>query len=104
MVILPERLCRELTYYVKDRRTQTGSIFIIRSGGPLNRSNVLHEMKVRYKEAGVPGDKISPHNFRYQFAVTYYNAERDICHLETLLDHSNINTTRIYTQISYHKG
>lgn len=99
-VILPERLCRELTYYVKDMRIRTGSIFITRSGRPLNRSNVLHEMKALYKEARVPRDKIFPHNFRHLFAVTYYNVERDICHLADLLGHSNINTTRIYTQIS----
>lgn len=34
------------------------------------------------------------------FAVTYYNVERDIRHLADLLNHSNINTTRIYTRIS----
>lgn len=38
---------------------------------------------------------------RHLFAVTYYNRERDICHLADLLGHSNINTTRVYTLVSY---
>lgn len=100
IVILQKQLCRELACYTKDMGIQTGSIFITRSGKPLDRSNVLHEMKSLCEEAKVPKDKIYPHNFRHLFAVTYYKAERDICHLADLLGHSNINTTRIYTQVS----
>ena len=66
----------------------------------MDRSNILHEMKALCREAGVEEEKVFPHNFRHLFAVTYYNAERDICHLADLLGHSNINTTRIYTLVS----
>ena len=52
------------------------------------------------KEAGVEEGKVFPHNLRHLFAVTYYNVEKDICHLADLLGHSNVNTTRIYTLIS----
>ncbi|HBN56425.1 MAG TPA: integrase [Lachnospiraceae bacterium] len=99
-VILQKQLCEELACYAEDMEIRAGSIFITRTGKPLDRSNVLHQMKALYEEAGVPKDKIYPHNFRHLFAVTYYNAERDICHLADLLGHSNINTTRIYTQVS----
>ena len=99
-MILQKQLCEELACYAKDMGIRAGSIFITRTGKPLDRSNVLHQMKGLYEEAGVPKDKIYPHNFRHLFAVTYYNAERDICHLADLLGHSNINTTRIYTQVS----
>jgi len=99
-VILQKQLCEELACYAEDMGIRAGSIFITRTGKPLDRSNVLHQMKGLYEEAGVPKDKIYPHNFRHLFAVTYYNAERDICHLADLLGHSNINTTRIYTQVS----
>ena len=33
-------------------------------------------------------------------SVTYYKAEKDVCHLADILGHSSINTTRIYTIIS----
>lgn len=100
MVILPEKLCRELSAYARKKGIRSGSIFITRKGRPLNRSNILREMKALGKSAGVEEDKIFPHNFRHLFAITYYKAERDICHLADLLGHSNINTTRIYTLVS----
>lgn len=57
-------------------------------------------MKRLSLEAGVSRDKLYPHNFRHFFAVNYYNSDRDIVHLADLLGHSNLNTTRMYTQIS----
>lgn len=100
MVILPEKLCRELGSYAEDRQIKSGSIFVTRNGRVMDRSNILHEMKALCREAGVEEEKVFPHNFRHLFAVTYYNAERDICHLADQLGHSNINTTRIYTLTS----
>lgn len=103
IVILPERLCRALGCYAEDHQIRSGSIFITRGGKAMDRSNILHEMKSLCQEAGVEKEKVFPHNLRHLFAVTYYNAERDICHLADLLGHSNINTTRIYTLVSCEK-
>lgn len=99
-VILPMELCRELKRYAKSGGIQSGSIFITRGGRPMDRSNILHAMKALCQEAGVEEGKVFPHNLRHLFAVTYYNVEKDICHLADLLGHSNVNTTRIYTLIS----
>ena len=100
MVLLPAKLCIELKYYTKERGIVKGSIFITRSGRPMDRSNILHSMKAPCEEAGVDKSKVFPHNLRHLFAVTYYNEEKDICHLADLLGHSSINTTRIYTLVS----
>ena len=99
-VILPMELCRELKRYVKSSGIQSGSVFVTRGGRPMDRSNILHAMKALCQEAGVEEGKVFPHNLRHLFAVTYYNVEKDICHLADLLGHSNVNTTRIYTLIS----
>lgn len=99
-VILPLELCRELKRYVRCAGIQSGSIFVTRGGRPMDRSNILHAMKALCQEAGVDERKVFPHNLRHLFAVTYYNVEKDICHLADLLGHSNINTTRIYTLMS----
>lgn len=40
--------------------------------------------------------KIFPHNLRHLFAVTFYQATRDIVKLANVLGHSSIETTRIY--------
>lgn len=99
-VLLPMELCKALKAYVKERKIEKGSIFITRSGRPMDRSNILHEMKKLCDEAGVDRGKVFPHNLRHLFAVTYYNVEKDICHLADLLGHSSVNTTRLYTLVS----
>ncbi len=100
-VILPERLCVELKKFCRSEKLTSGSIFVTKSGKPMDRSNILHSMKKLCADANVPKSKVFPHNLRHLFAVTYYNSEHDICHLADLLGHSNINTTRIYTSVSY---
>lgn len=99
-VLLPADLCRELKYYIKDTGLESGSIFVTRSGRPMDRSNILHEMKALCEEAGVDREKVFPHNLRHLFACLFYRAEKDLSRLADLLGHSNINTTRIYTSVS----
>lgn len=100
IVLLPAELCRELTAYVRTENIRSGSIFVTRNGNPLDRSNIFHSMKKLCEDAEVDRDKVFPHNLRHLFAVTYYKAEKDVCHLADILGHSSINTTRIYTIIS----
>ncbi|MEI3267054.1 MAG: tyrosine-type recombinase/integrase [Frisingicoccus sp.] len=99
-VLLPEILCKKLKCYGREKGIRRGSIFVTRSGKPMDRSNIWHEMKALCQEAGVLGKKIFPHNLRHLFALTYYKAKKDITHLADMLGHSNINTTRIYTLVS----
>ena len=100
IVILPVGLCMGLKRYIREKNITSGSIFVTRTGKPIDRSNILHGMKALCEAAKVLKSKVSPHNLRHLFALTYYKVERDICHLADLLGHSNINTTRIYTMVS----
>lgn len=100
LVLLPLELCLELKRYAKEKGRSSGSIFVTRSGRPMDRSNILHSMKKLCQEAEVEKSKVFPHNLRHLFAVTFYKIEKDICHLADLMGHSNINTTRLYTLIS----
>ena len=102
-VLLPAALCESLLGYAIQEGIRKGSIFVTRNGRPMDRSNVLHEMKKLGREAGVERSKIFPHNLRHLFACTYYEMEKDITHLADLLGHSSINTTRIYTMSSGRK-
>ena len=100
IVILPERLCKILKEYIKERKISSGSIFVTKSGRPLDRSNIFHEMKKLCDEAKVDKRKVFPHNLRHLFARTYYSVQKDIVRLADILGHSSINTTRIYTMES----
>ena len=97
IVLLPSRLCSELKRYAKERHISGGSIFITRNGNPMDRSNILHEMKALCEAARIDRRKVFPHNLRHLFACQFYKAEKDLSHLADILGHSNVNTTRIYT-------
>lgn len=99
-VLIPSDLGRELRCYAAARGIKKGSIFVTKSGSPMDRSNILHEMKALCGLAGVDRSKVFPHNLRHLFACLFYKAEKDLSRLADLLGHSNINTTRIYTCVS----
>lgn len=99
-VLLPADLCRELKRYAKEQGIRAGQLFVTKSGKPLDRSNILHEMKALCKTAGVERTKVFPHNLRHLFACLYYKVSKDLSRLADVLGHTNVNTTRIYTCVS----
>ncbi len=96
VVLLPEKLKRELLKYCRKENLSSGVIFRNRSGTALNRSMIWAMMKKLSAEAGVAASKVFPHNLRKLFARCYYEADKDLAKLADILGHSNINTTRIY--------
>ena len=95
-ILIPKNLRGKLLTYCKDMGIASGSVFVTRSGKPLNRSNIWRELQSLCDAAHVDRRKVFPHNFRHLFAVTFYRAEKDIAKLADLLGHASINTTRIY--------
>lgn len=97
VVILPKELCKMLKGYIKENAIKNGSVFVSRTGKPLDRSHIWKMLKSLCEAAGVSKDKVFPHSFRHLFARTYYRLQKDIVRLADILGHSSINTTRIYT-------
>ena len=97
IALLPDALVRLLKNYCRKMGIRGGSIFVTKSGRPMDRSNINKKMKELGREAGVDERKVFPHNLRHLFARTFYRIEKDVVRLMDLLGHSSINTTRIYT-------
>jgi integrase len=95
-ILIPAQLLTKLKMYIRQISITTGSIFRTRTGKPLNRSNICHELKRLCAVAGVDPHKVFPHNFRHLFARAFYKISKNIAHLADILGHSNIETTRIY--------
>ena len=95
-ILVPGKLKNILLNYAKRHGITGGSIFVTRTGKPLNRSNIWSAMKKLCQAAGVKPSKVFPHNLRKLFARTFYGIEKDIAKLADILGHSSINTTRIY--------
>lgn len=97
VIIIPKDLCKMLKKYADEQRITSGSIFITKTGRPLDRTNIWKLMKSLCESAGVDKTKVFPHNLRHLFARTFYSIEKDIVRLADILGHSSVNTTRIYT-------
>ena len=97
VIIIPGELCRILKKYSKEQHITSGSIFITKTGKPLDRTNIWKLMKSLCESANVDKNKVFPHNLRHLFARTFYSVEKDIVRLADILGHSSVNTTRIYT-------
>lgn len=95
-ILVPGKLRKMLLNYAKTQQIESGTIFLGKSGRPLDRSSIWRQMKQLCKAAGVKETKVFPHNLRKLFARTFYGKEKDIAKLADLLGHSSINTTRIY--------
>ena len=96
VVFIVSQLRGKLIDYVMRRKIVRGSIFITRTGRPLDRINVWRQMKYISQRANVNPEKVTPHNLRHLFARAFYHSNKDIIKLADVLGHSSINTTRIY--------
>ncbi len=95
-VILHKDLARKLKTYASIENIKKGPLFCTKTGKPLDRSNICHDMKKLCEDAKVNPKKVFPHNLRHLFAKSYYALEKDIARLADILGHSSIETTRIY--------
>ena len=99
-ILLQKELRNRLKRYAKERGIESGLIFRTKSGTPLDRSNICHDMKKLCADAKVEASKVFPHNLRHLFARTFYTIEKNLAHLADVLGHSRIETTRIYVAVS----
>ena len=97
VIIIPDELCKMLKKYAAEQKISSGSIFVTKTGRPLDRTNIWKLMKSLCESANVDKGKVFPHNLRHLFARTFYSIEKDIVRLADILGHSSVNTTRIYT-------
>ena len=75
------------------------NILFNRRGRPISPQSVRRIINKYLKQIGV-GSHITPHMFRHTFATSLLEAGMDIRYIQSLLGHSSISTTQIYTHVT----
>jgi integrase/recombinase XerD len=87
----------------KERKTpslsRTATIFVSRSGRPFTRQMFWKLVRRVALAAGLP-EPAHPHRLRHSFASHLLAGGADLRSVQTMLGHSDISTTAIYTHVS----
>ena len=100
-IITPELLhllhvyCSEYSKEIEEQ----GALLFNHRGRPLSPQSVRRIINKYMNRIGKTGH-VTPHMFRHTFATSLLESGMDIRYIQSLLGHSSISTTQIYTHVA----
>ena len=76
------------------------ALFVNSVGRPLQERTVQRTLKMLANDAQIDPMRVTPHTLRHQFAFAMLEHGADIVTIQRLLGHSDLNTTRIYLEVT----
>ena len=96
---------KAISIYLEDARPDLAGkrlndfLFLSRRGKNVSRQRLWEIIKMYAKKAGIRTN-VTPHMFRHSFATHMIERGADLRIVQTMLGHSDISTTQIYTHVS----
>ncbi len=101
IVFVSEKAKQAVKNYLDKRQDASEALFVRSERGDscLTPRSIERIIKFYAIKAGI-AKKVTPHTLRHVFATDLLSAGADLRSVQTLLGHSNITTTQIYTHIT----
>ncbi len=96
MFILSKKLSKKLEKFINKHRDWN---YIFSQEKPLTTRNIQKIVQKTAQKAGID-KQVHPHTLRHSFATHLLDSGVDLRKIQTLLGHSSIATTQLYTHIS----
>lgn len=105
IIPLGESALNSIDEYLKGSRPKllkgrtNDHLFVSRRGKPISRQQIWNIIK-RYGILANITKRLTPHTFRHSFATHLLERGADLRSVQSMLGHSDISTTQIYTHVS----
>ncbi|HHL40229.1 MAG TPA: site-specific tyrosine recombinase XerD [Deltaproteobacteria bacterium] len=105
LVPIGQQAMAAVTTYIKGPRREllrggeSPYLFVTGRAAPMTRQNFWQRLKRRALHCGIDVAKVKPHALRHSIATHMLSRGADLRMVQTLLGHSDISTTQIYTHV-----